>query len=178
MLSISKGLLVLTGFMGTGKTEVGGIISKKLGISLFDTDSLIQTKTKLSINDIFKKYGESYFRQIELEVVEEISKKDSAVVSCGGGVVLNPVNIYNLRKKGMIINLYACAEVIYDRVKAGSDRPLLKCKYPLNEINKLLTFRKDAYDDCDFSFNTDGLTAFEVANVILNNNDIVKLLKI
>jgi shikimate kinase len=175
---ISKSLLVLTGFMGTGKTEVGGIISKKLGISFFDTDNLIETKTKLSINDIFKKFGEYYFRQIESEVVKEISKKDSAVVSCGGGVVLNPINIYDLRKKGIIINLYACVEVIYNRVKASSNRPLLKCEDPLDEINKLLTFRKDAYNDCDFSFNTDALTASQVANAILNNSDIVKLLKI
>ncbi|GHT46632.1 shikimate kinase [Endomicrobiia bacterium] len=178
MLNMGKSLLVFTGFMGTGKTETGSIVSKKLSVSFFDTDNLVETKMKLSINDIFKKFGEFYFRQIESEVIEEISKKNFAVISCGGGTVLNPVNIYNLRKKGIIINLYASAKVIYDRIKADSYRPLLRCEDPLNEIKKLLAFRKDAYNDCDFSFNTDGLTTHEVADIILNNNDIIKFLKI
>jgi shikimate kinase len=178
MLNMGKSLLVFTGFMGTGKTEMGSIISKKLNMSFFDTDNLIETKMGLSINDIFKKFGESYFRQIESEVVKEISEKDFAVISCGGGTVLNPVNIYSLRKKGIIINLYASAEVIYDRIKTNSDRPLLRCEDPLNEINKLLAFRKDVYNDCDFAFNTNGLTVREAADAILNNIDMIKLLKI
>ncbi|MDR0820455.1 MAG: shikimate kinase [Endomicrobium sp.] len=168
--------LVFTGFMGTGKSKTGKIVSEKLKMSFFDTDDLVEKKSGLSIRDIFKKFGETNFRKMEAETVKEVSEKDSVVISCGGGAVLNPANIANLRKKGIIINLYASAEVIYDRLKVENNRPLLRCEKPLIEIKKLLDFRKSVYADCDFSFNTDGLTAVEVADKVLNNDAIKKLL--
>jgi shikimate kinase len=158
---------VLTGFMGTGKTETGKILSEKLKMSFFDTDNIIEQRISLSISEIFKKFGKAHFRQIETEVIKEISKKDSIIISCGGGAVLNPENIKVLRKKGIIINLYASAEVIYERVKNDNNRPLLKCKNPLLEIRKLLKIRESAYSDCDFVFDTNGLTPKEVASNIL-----------
>jgi shikimate kinase len=168
--------LVFTGFMGTGKSKTGEIISKKLKMIFFDTDDLIEKKSGFSISDIFKKLGESNFRQMEAETVREVSEKNSVVISCGGGTVLNSVNIANLRKKGIIINLYASADVIYDRLKSENSRPLLRSKKTLIEIKKLLDFRKSAYADCDFSFDTDGFTADKVADKILNNDVIKRLL--
>lgn len=162
----------MTGFMGTGKTETGKIVAKKLNMSFFDTDALIEQETDLSINDIFKRYGETCFRQIETEVVKKISKKESVVIACGGGVGLNPENIKVLRQKGIIINLYASAEVVYERLKNNADRPLLKCENSLMEIKKLLDVRKGIYADCDFIFNTNGLSANEVADCILNKLNI------
>jgi shikimate kinase len=113
---------------------------------------------------------------MEAENVKEVSEKDSVVISCGGEVVLNHINSANLRKKGIIINLYASAYVIYDRLKDKSNRPLLSGEKPLIEIKKLLDFRKSVYADCDFSFDTDGLTAVEVSDKILNNDVIKRLL--
>jgi shikimate kinase len=168
--------LVFTGFMGTGKSKIGKVVSEKLKMSFFDTDDLIEKKSGFSISDIFRKSGEVDFRQMESETVKEVSEKDSVVISCGGGTVLNPVNIANLRKKGIIINLYASADVIYDRLKGENNRPLLRCEKPLIEIKKLLDFRKSVYADCDFSFDTDGLTAVEVSDKILNNDVIKRLL--
>ncbi|MCA6084741.1 shikimate kinase [Candidatus Endomicrobiellum agilis] len=168
--------LVFTGFMGTGKSKTGRIVSERLKRGFFDTDNLIERKVGYSINDIFKRYGETSFRQMEIETIKEVSERDSAVISCGGGVVLNSVNIAALRKKGIIINLYASAEVIYERLKSESDRPLLRCEKPLTEIKKLLNFRKTFYMDCDFSFDTDGLSAAKVADKVLNNDTIKKLL--
>jgi shikimate kinase len=168
--------LVFTGFMGTGKSKTGKIVSEKLKTSFFDTDDLIEKKSGFLISDIFKKFGEADFRQKEVETVKEVSEKDSVVISCGGGAVLNPINIVNLRKKGIIINLYASADVIYDRLKGENSRPLLRNEKPLIEIKKLLDFRKSIYEDCDFSFDTDGLTTVEVADKILNNDVIKRLL--
>ncbi|MDR3256703.1 MAG: shikimate kinase [Endomicrobium sp.] len=168
--------LVVTGFMGTGKSKTGKILSEKLKMNFFDTDSLIEKKLGLSISDIFKKFGEFYFRQIETGIIKEVSEKDFVIISCGGGAVLNIANITVLRKKGIIINLYASAEIIYERLKSENNRPLLKCKDPLSEIKKLLTVRKDAYKNYDISFNTDGLTASEVADKILSENSIRKIL--
>jgi shikimate kinase len=168
--------LVFTGFMGVGKSKTGKIVSEKLKMSFFDTDDLVEKKSGFSISDIFKRFGEVDFRQMEAKTVAEVSEKDSVVISCGGGSVLDPANIANLRKKGIIINLHASAEVIYYRLKCESNRPLLKCEKPLIEIKKLLDFRKSVYADCDFSFDTDGLTAGEVADKILNNDAIKRLL--
>jgi shikimate kinase len=168
--------LVFTGFMGVGKSKIGKIVSEKLKMSFFDTDDLIEKKSGLLISDIFKRFGEADFRQMEAETVKEVSEKNSVVISCGGGAVLNPVNIMNLKKRGIIINLYASAEVIYDRLKCENNRPLLKCEKPLIEIKKLLDFRKSVYTDCNFSFDTDGLTTVEVVDKVLNNDAIKKLL--
>jgi shikimate kinase len=162
--------------MCTGKSKTGKIVSEKLKMSFFDTDALIERKTGFLISDIFKRFGEADFRQMEAETVKEVSEKKSVVISCGGGAVLNPVNIVNLKKKGIIINLYASPEVIHNRLKCENNRPLLKCEKPLIEIKKLLDFRKRVYADCDFSFDTDGLTAVEVADKILNNDVIKRLL--
>jgi len=168
--------LVFTGFMGTGKSKTGKVISEKLKRDFFDTDELIEKKSGFSINDIFVKFGEAYFRRLEADIIKEVSEKDSVVISCGGGIVLNVENIVFLRKKGVIINLCASAEIICERAKRENKRPLLKCKEPLSEIKKLLDARKDAYADCDFVFNTDGLTPEKVADKILNDESIRKLL--
>ena len=163
-----KHLIVLIGFMGTGKTQVGRVLSKNLNLNFFDTDNLIEEKKGLKINDIFKKFGENYFRQKESEIIREVSKKKFAVIACGGGTALSKNNIAVLREKSVIINLYASAEVIYERIKSKSDRPILKCQDPLIKIKELLQARKDAYANCDFSFNTDGLSILEVVEEIIN----------
>lgn len=168
--------LVFTGFMSTGKSKTGKIISTKLNRNFVDTDVLIEEKFGLSILDIFKNLGEASFRQLETKVIEEVSKNDSIVISCGGGVVLNSENIVFLRKRGIIINLYASAEVIYERSKNENNRPLLKCRNPLEEIKRLLNIRESSYNNCDFSFNTDKLTPTEVVDEILSNDAVMKIL--
>ncbi|MDR3195910.1 MAG: shikimate kinase [Endomicrobium sp.] len=160
--------LVLTGFMGVGKSVTGKILSKELRKDFFDTDALIEKKIGLSINMIFEKFGEKEFRRTESEVIRALSQEDSSVISCGGGAVLNPSNVKLLGNKGIIINLYASPEAIYDRIKSGSIRPLLKRENPLDEIKRLLELRKEAYSDCDYAFNTDGLTPRQVVNNILS----------
>jgi len=162
--------LVLTGFMGVGKSVTGKLLSEELHRVFFDTDALIEKKIGLSISMIFEKFGEKEFRQTESEIIRTLSQQEHpSVISCGGGAVLNPSNIKLLGNKGIIINLYASPEVIYDRVKSDSTRPLLKHENPLDEIKRLLELRKEVYSDCDYAFNTDGLTPRQVVNNILNS---------
>jgi shikimate kinase len=164
--------------MGTGKTETGKIIAKMLNRCFFDTDDLIEKKVGFTISAIFEKFGELYFRQTETEVIKEMTKKSSVVISCGGGTTLNPLNVDMLKSGGIIVNLCASAETIYGRIKKKHTRPLLKCEDSLSTIKRILYTRKNAYKNCDFTFNTDELTASEVANSILNDVNIRKLLKI
>ncbi len=161
--------IVLTGFMCTGKTSVGKLLAEKLGYQFVDTDDLIEQRVGMKISDIFAVYGEPYFRDVETEVVKEVAKKDKFVISTGGGVVLRKVNIDELRKNGIIINLTAKPETIYNRLKNQPGvRPLLNKPDPMNEIIKLLSQREEYYKNCDLRIETDNFTVEQIVQQILD----------
>ncbi|MDD5102210.1 MAG: shikimate kinase [Endomicrobiia bacterium] len=169
---------VLTGFMGTGKTTVGKLIAKKLNRPFFDTDEMIEKQLETSISEIFKKVGEKTFREYEIQVVSVLSNVEDSVISCGGGLVLNKNNITSLRKNGIIINLYASAQHILNRIGEDDNRPIIKkMLHPFDEIKKLLIQRKVAYDNCDLTINTEGLTPEQVAEKIFSNSAVKEILK-
>ncbi|MFN3550953.1 MAG: shikimate kinase, partial [Endomicrobiia bacterium] len=87
--------IVITGFMCTGKTSVGKILAKEINFGYIDTDEIIEKFVGLKISEIFACYGEKYFRDIESQVVEKVSKEDKRVISTGGGVVLRKENMKN-----------------------------------------------------------------------------------
>lgn len=161
--------IILIGFMGTGKSTVGKKISQKLAMEYIDTDVLIQERTGMSINEIFQNYGESYFRNIEKNVIAEVSNMKNTIILCGGGVVLNKENIIALRKKGKIILLKAEAATIYGRIKEDDTRPLLNGQMALETIEKLLQKRKETYKDAsDIIIETDNKTVEEISTEIIN----------
>jgi 3-dehydroquinate synthase len=160
--------IVLTGFMGTGKTSVGKELSRRLGYQFVDTDALIEEREKMPISLIFKEKGEKYFRTVERAVVEEVSHKINVVVATGGGVIKNKDNVNDLRRKGIIIWLKAEPGTILKRVMLEEGkRPLLDVADPINEIKKLLFEREEFYMQSDISINTDFITAEETAGEII-----------
>jgi shikimate kinase len=161
--------VVITGFMCSGKTSVGKKLAEKLNFDFLDTDDLIENKVGMRITEIFEKYGEPYFRELEAQIIKEVSEKDKLVISTGGGVVLREENVNNLRKNGVIINLVAKPETIYERLKKQPGiRPLLNKPNPLEEIKKLLEYRERYYKNCDFRVETDNLSVEEIVEKILN----------
>ncbi|MDR3113838.1 MAG: shikimate kinase [Endomicrobium sp.] len=160
--------IVLTGFMGSGKTVVGNALARKLNRRFLDTDAMIEAQSEISIKEFFEKFSEYRFRLLEREIVKRAARYKDVVISCGGGVVLTMDNIKFLRRKGIIVNLYASPKEIYGRIKGGSSRPLLNCPNPVSKIRELLKKRKELYADCDYSFETDGLSADEAAEKILD----------
>jgi len=161
--------IVLTGFMCTGKTSVAKLLAEKLGYQFVDTDDLIEQRVGMKISNIFAVYGEPYFRDVETEVVKEVAKKDKFVISTGGGVVLRKVNMDELRKNGIIINLTAKPETIYNRLKNQPGvRPLLNKPNPMNEIIKLLSQREEYYKNCDLRIETDNFTVEQIVQQILD----------
>jgi shikimate kinase len=161
--------IVITGFMCTGKTSVGKLLAEKLGYQFVDTDDLIEQRVGMKISDIFAVYGEPYFRDVETEVVKEVAKKDKFVISTGGGVVLRKVNMDELRKNGIIVNLTAKPETIYNRLKNQPGvRPLLNKPEPMNEIIKLLSQREEYYKNCDLRIETDNFTVEQIVQQILD----------
>jgi shikimate kinase len=171
--------IVLTGFMGTGKTTVGKLLAKKLNRTFFDTDDMIEKQLSASISDIFKSVGEKQFREYESHVIKLMSSMDSCVIACGGGVVLDKNHIDLLRKNGIIINLFASPKQILDRIACQDHRPLIKkLLNPLEGVKKLMDQRKAAYSNCDIAVFTDGVTPEQVIITMLNNEDIRKILSL
>lgn len=141
--------IVLTGFMASGKTETAKELSKLSSFRLIDTDDMIVKKEGKTINEIFAEKGEEYFREIEKQIIKDISEMKNSVISTGGGVVLFKENIENLRKNSVIFNLSVPFEVIAGRIRdAAESRPLMKDS-SIEEIHERYIGRMPYYDDCD-----------------------------
>ncbi len=159
--------IYLVGFMGTGKTSVAKVLAKRLSRKFIEMDEAIEKREKRPITEIFRINGEDYFRRVEKEIVEDISKKNNLAVSCGGGVVLDKDNIKNLKKSGIVICLWANPDVIYKRIRGQSHRPLLNVDHPGERIKELLDARKTFYDKADYKIDTSNLTIQEATGEII-----------
>jgi len=159
--------IVLTGFMGAGKSTVGKKLARTLNMSIVDTDDLIESRAEMSITDIFARHGEEHFRELEEKVVEEVSRLENHVIVTGGGVVLRESNMKNLKKNGVVIYLHATPEVIYERIKDQTHRPLLQVDDPMAKIKELLEYRAPFYANNDFTVDTSNLSVEEVVEEIL-----------
>ena len=163
--------IVLVGFMGTGKTEVGRILSKKLGYALIDADTEIEKKQNTTITEIFRQQGEPAFRDIEAEVIKQLSGLKKNVISTGGGAVLRQENIDNLRANGVLVCLSATPETILQRTSVNNDRPLLQTENPLQKIKELLAYRKPYYEKADIMIDTENKNPLEIAEEIIKAVD-------
>ncbi|MBI4823232.1 MAG: shikimate kinase [Nitrospirae bacterium] len=159
--------IVLTGFMGTGKTEVGKELSIRLGFTFIDMDEKIVKKEGMPITEIFKTHGEPYFRDIETNIIKNISKQKNVVISTGGGAVLKEENMSSLKEHGIIVWLKASPESILKRTANDSTRPLLQVNDPLKKIKELLAYRTPFYEKADIMVDTEGKTPREIAEEIL-----------
>ena len=159
--------IYLTGFMGTGKSSAGQEIARRLDLKFIDLDELIVKKEGRSINDVFAQDGEPYFRKAEKEALREVSQANSQVVSCGGGIVIDPENIAIMKQSGRFIALFTRPEVIFERIKKETHRPLLNTADPLARINELLTIRKPYYDQAEFVIDTSDISVQEAAEKVV-----------
>ena len=159
--------IVLIGFMGSGKSMVAKRLAKVLKRDVVSLDDLIEAKESRPIKRIFVESGEAYFRDREKEAVQEVAGKESLVIDCGGGVVLNPRNMAKLKANGILIFLSAAAETIYARVKDTKKRPLLNIKNSKARINELLKERQPLYAQADHTVITDNKTVDEVCREIV-----------
>ena len=160
--------IIITGFMGTGKSVVAKELARKLKMEFIDMDQIIEEGLGISIADIFARYGEKCFREQENKLVKELSQKENRVIATGGGTLLSSDNARMLGQAGEIICLYADSQTIYNRVKRKNDRPLLKGENILNKINLLLEERKKIYDNIKWKINTTNFTTQEVVEKIIN----------
>lgn len=165
-----KSNIALIGFMGTGKTAVGRLLAEKLGKGFIELDALIEQRAGKTIPQIFVQDGEIAFRELEIEAARDAAEKENAVIACGGGVVLNQINIDRLRKHGMIIYLKASPEVILNRTSSDkNERPLLATEDKDSKVETLLKFREPFYERAaDITIDTSELEVTEVVEQILS----------
>jgi shikimate kinase len=166
-----KTSIALVGFMGTGKTALGKALAEKLGKTFIELDPLIEQKAGKTIPEIFKGDGEIAFRELEIAVTKEAAGKKDVVIACGGGVVLNKINIDRLRQEAVIIYLTASPGVILRRtLNDDEERPLLKVADPTRTITELLSFRKPFYERAaDITVNTSRLDIESVVKQIITS---------
>ncbi len=159
--------IVLTGFMGTGKSEVSRELSRILGWKAVDIDTEIEASRKMTITEIFEQVKEPGVRDIETETIKKFSNSKNVIISTGGGAVLRQENMDSLRENGVIVCLTARAETILKRTNKNNDRPLLQVDDPLKKIKELLDFRKPYYAKADIMIDTEGKTPLQVAEEII-----------
>jgi shikimate kinase len=147
--------IVLVGFMGSGKSLTSNKLAKALKRDVISTDKLIEKQEGRSITDIFRDSGEAYFRKVEKEIVKEVSAQKGIIIDCGGGVVLDPENMAQLKKNGLVIYLSAPPERIFTNIKNQKHRPLLNVEDPQMKIAELLSMRKSYYEKADVVINAD-----------------------
>lgn len=160
--------VILIGFMGTGKTSTGRLLANRIGYSFIDTDNKIEAVNKMSIPEMFRKYGEKYFRERETEIIKNIAKYHHAVISTGGGVVLNPHNMNLLSQNGVVVSLTASIDSILERTSRRNSRPLLETVDRRKVIEELLKSRIEFYRKADCVIDTSNISPLQVTDKIID----------
>ncbi len=146
--------IYLTGMMGCGKTAIGKRFAYAAGADFVDTDELVESRSGLTVNEIFQKYGEAEFRARESEALSIVAERSGAVVSCGGGIVLAPQNVRLMRQSGSVVYIYRDIDDIVASVETGA-RPLLKKDG--SNVRAIFARRAKLYEDsCDVRLQNDG----------------------
>ena len=159
--------IILTGFMGTGKTTVGRILAAKLGRPFLDVDELIVEMEGKEIPTIFSESGEEYFRQLETRAISQAISGEVKVISTGGGALLTPKNREMMQAGGFLLCLTASATEIINRLGQGKGRPLLQGENALSKVRELLKERSPLYAEVLHKISTDGKKPQKIVQEIL-----------
>ncbi len=160
--------IFLIGFMGCGKSTIAKALQDKLGMDIMEMDTEIVKRQGMSIAEIFEKHGETYFRDVESNLLKELKSEDHVIVSCGGGVVIRSENSDYMKKSGKVVLLTATPETVYERVKDSKDRPILNQDMSVAHIANLMEKRRLMYQNAaEVTIQTDGKTAEAIADEII-----------
>jgi shikimate kinase len=135
-------IVYLVGMPGSGKSTVGPVLADRLGVPFVELDARIEDATGKSVPRIFADEGEARFRELEAAALIQAATEDPSVVSCGGGVVLEPANRVTLRATGFVVFLSVPVEVLRARVIPAADRPLI---HEQRDLDRLFAEREPLY---------------------------------
>ena len=164
----SRKNIVFLGMMGSGKSSVGIIVSKKLDLEFYDIDKIIEKRQGSNISKIFEEKGEKYFRKIEEEVTLKILKKNRSVISLGGGAFLNKNIREEIVNKHLSFWLKWDSRTLIKRIFKSSKRPIAM-KSTKEELVDLIKKRSNIYSKALYKINCENLTKIEIVNKILKN---------
>ena len=137
--------IFLVGLMGAGKTTIGRMLAKRLGLGFVDSDREIESRTGVVVPTIFEIEGEEGFRRREALVIADLTANRNSVLATGGGAVLRQENRDNLRANGFVVYLNAPPHVLWERTRHDKNRPLLKVEDPLRKLQELFVIRDPLY---------------------------------
>lgn len=175
---IKKDLIYFTGFMAGGKSTIGRIVANTLGYAYTDIDKEIENRLGKKVTEIFAEFGEVYFRELEAQVLSDVSKQPQHVISLGGGTIMNPKNLEIIKSGGVLLYLKSSLENIYKRLRYKTDRPVfmdkdgkwLRDAELKNKIKILMEIREPFYQQSDLTIVTDnkpvGVTVDEIIKKI------------
>ena len=163
--------IFLTGFMGVGKSKIGGILAWRLARDFLDTDQMVEERAGMEIAAIFASAGEEHFRQLEHECVRDACARKNAVISLGGGAIVQQRNLELVRREGILICLEADVETIVERVSRRDVRPLLSglsAEEKREKIESMLAERAPYYDQAHIKMlSSEGLAPEETAEKLI-----------
>ncbi|MDR1728446.1 MAG: shikimate kinase [Acidobacteriota bacterium] len=162
-----KANIILCGFMATGKSSVGKRLAELAHFEFIDMDAAIEEEEGVGIPQIFAERGEAAFRELESRMVERLMGRSGLVISTGGGTVVSPRNLANLKKCGVVIALTADVQTILRRTAGDTGRPLLQTEDREEKIRALLEKRMAAYNQADVVLDTSSSSVEEVAQALL-----------
>ena len=162
--------IVFLGMMGSGKSTVGKLVSKKLNLNFFDIDNEIENKTKMKIKDIFEKKGETFFRKLEEKMSISFLSKNKGVVSLGGGAFLNKNIQKEILENHLSVWLKWDDTTLIKRIKNSKKRPIAS-KLNEEELKKLIKDRSKVYSKADLKIKCDNLTKDEILDKLIKLNE-------
>lgn len=160
--------LILIGLPGSGKSTVGRQLARRLQLEFVDSDHVIEQRLGCSIASFFEREGESAFRDIEEQVLDELTQQAPCVLSTGGGSVLRPINRQRLRARGRVVYLRSTPEEVFRRVRHDTARPLLQVADPLKRLRELFAQRDPLYrETAHFTVDTGRPSVATLVNMIV-----------
>ena len=163
----SKENIVFLGMMGSGKTSIGLLISKKLNLQFYDIDQIIENELGMSVSDIFEKKGERFFRDLEEKTTLKILKNEKGVVSLGGGAFINKKIREEILKNHLSFWLNWNSKTLIQRIQKNTKRPIA-LKSSVNELINLIKKRSMIYSRSKYKINCEQLSKYEIINKIIN----------
>ena len=163
----SRENIVFLGMMGSGKTSIGILISKKLNLQFYDIDQIIEKELKMSISDIFNTRGEKFFRDLEERTTLKILKKKKIVVSLGGGAFINKKIRDEILKNHLSFWLNWNSKTLIQRIQKNTKRPIA-LRSTSNELVDLIKKRSITYSRSKYKINCEQLSKNEIVNKIIH----------
>jgi shikimate kinase len=160
--------LYLVGLMGTGKTTLGKMLAKNLGMNFLDSDQEIEKAVKKNVSQIFHQKGEAHFRSLEKDFISHGHPQENCLVACGGGLCIPQGMMESLKERGKVVCLWASVTTLVERTSSDKTRPLLQNTNPLSALQELLNQREERYKEADILIETDNLSPVQVVELIIS----------